>query len=95
MHRAWWGHRLIAESDDVVVAEGRHWFPREDVRLEFLRESGTRTVSPGVGEARYWHLVVDGELNADAALAHPDPEPGQEALRGRIAFQHGVEIERR
>lgn len=92
--RAWWKHRLIAESEDVVLADGRHWFPARDVRFEYLRESQTRVPTPGVGEARYWHVVVDGDLKADAAIAHPDPAPAHADVRGRIAFGDGVEIER-
>ena len=93
MTRAWWKHTLIAESDRVVVADGRHWFPREDVRLDYLRESQTRTAFPGLGRARYWHVIVKGELKADAAVSFPDPGPERAAIRGRVAFQHGVEIE--
>ncbi len=92
--RAWWNNRMIAESDDAVLADGRVWFPREHVRFEYLRESSTRSHTPGRGETRYWHVVVDGSLKADAARAHPDPEPGGAPVRERISFWNGVEIER-
>ncbi|HUP18721.1 MAG TPA: DUF427 domain-containing protein [Gemmatimonadota bacterium] len=93
MTRAWWKHTLIAESDRALVANGRYWFPRQDVRFHYLRESHTRSESPDLGPARYWHVIVDGELRADAAVSHPDPSPERAAIRGRVAFQHGVEIE--
>lgn len=91
--RAWWNNAVVAESDDVVVAEGRHYFPEDDVRDGVLQESQTETTHPEKGEMRYFHVVVDGRLNADAAYAIVDPEPGWESLAGRVAFWHGIEIE--
>lgn len=91
--RAWWNNGVVAESDDVIEVDGRHYFPEEDVHREFLQESQTGTTHPEKGRVRYFHVIVEGRLNADAAWTVPDPEPGYEALDGRIAFWHGVEIE--
>ncbi|MBW3660993.1 MAG: DUF427 domain-containing protein [Gemmatimonadetes bacterium] len=91
--RAWWNNEVVAESDDVVLADGRHYFPERDVRTEFLQESQTATTHPQTGEVRYFHVVVEGELNADAAWTIPRPEPGWERLEGRVAFWHGIEVE--
>lgn len=91
--RAWWNNRVVAESDDVIEVDGRHYFPAEDVHREFLQESQTATTHPEKGRVRYFHVIVEGRLNADAAWTVPDPESGYEALDGRIAFWHGVEIE--
>lgn len=91
--RAWWNNRLVAESEDVVVVDGIHYFPEEDVRTEHLQDSQTATTHPEKGPVRYFHVVVDGKLNADAAWILSDPEPGYETLSDRIAFWHGVEVE--
>lgn len=91
--RAWWNNRVVAESDDVVVVDGLRYFPAADVRMEFLQESQTATTDPEKGGVRYYHVVVDGKLNADAAWTVADPEPGYESLADRIAFWHGVEVE--
>lgn len=91
--RAWWNNEVVAESDDVLVVDGRHYFPREDVRREVLQESQTATTHPEKGEVEYFHVIVNGRLNADAAWTVPDPEPGYEGLDDRIAFWHGVEVE--
>jgi uncharacterized protein (DUF427 family) len=93
MKKAYWNGTVIAASEDTIVVDGRHYFPREDVREGCLRPSQTHAPSPGMGEARYFHVVVGRELNADAAWTFPDPEPDFESLRGRIAFWHGVEVE--
>lgn len=91
--RAWWNNQVVAESDDVLVVEGRHYFPREDVREGVLQESQTETTHPERGELLYYHVIVDGRLNADAAWTVPEPEPGWQAIAGRIAFWHGIEVE--
>jgi len=93
MPKAYWNGALIAESDDTLLVDGHHYFPAADVRDEFLRPSQTRAASPDKGEARYYHVLVGRELNADAAWTYPRPEDGFRQLAGRIAFWHGVEVE--
>ena len=93
MPKAWWRGTILAESDDTILVGGNHYFPRSAVRQGFLHESQTRSHHPGLGEALYYHVVVDGELNADAAWTFPDPEPDARRLAGRIAFWHGIEVE--
>jgi uncharacterized protein (DUF427 family) len=93
MTKAYWNGAVIAASEDTVVVDGRHYFPREHVREECLRPSQTRATTPGKGEARYFHVVVGRELNADAAWTYPKPAPDFERLKGRVAFWHGIEVE--
>jgi len=93
MPKAYWKGAVIAASDDTLLVDGNHYFPLEHVREECLRPSQTRAASPEKGEARYFHVLVGRELNADAAWTYPDPMPAFHELKGRIAFWHGIEIE--
>lgn len=93
MPKAYWNGALIAESDETIVVEGRHYFPPGSVRREYLQESQTRTTSPREGEATFYHLAVDGELNADAAWSYHRPKAAARHIKGYIAFWHGVEVE--
>ena len=93
MTKAYWNGTVVAASEDAIVVDGHHFFPRGDVREQCLRPSQTRATTPVKGEAQYFHVVVGRELNADAAWTYPEPERGFESLRGRIAFWHGIEIE--
>jgi uncharacterized protein (DUF427 family) len=34
MPKAVWNGEVIADSDDTVIVEGNHYFPRESVRAE-------------------------------------------------------------
>ena len=90
--RAVWNSRVIAQSDDTLLVEGNHYFPAGSVDRAFLRDSETRTSCPWKGEASYYHLVVDGEVNRDAAWYYPDPKPAARPITGRIAFWRGVEM---
>ena len=58
MTKATWNGALIAESDDTVVVEGNHYFPRDAVDASLLRDSASTTVCPWKGTAHYYSLVV-------------------------------------
>lgn len=88
--KAIWNDQVIAESDDTVVVDGNHYFRPADVRQDLLEASETHTTCGWKGQANYYHIVVGGERNADAAWTYPDPKPAAEELRGRLAFWKGV-----
>jgi uncharacterized protein (DUF427 family) len=92
MTKAVWNGAVIAESDDTIVVEKNHYFPRPAERSEYLRESDTHTRCPWKGTASYLSLEVDGERNPDAAWYYPDPMRPAAKIRDRIAFWRGVEV---
>ncbi|MCE2502878.1 MAG: DUF427 domain-containing protein [Chlorobi bacterium] len=90
--KALWNGAVIAESDDAVVVEGNHYFPRSTVKDDYLKESQLHTVCPWKGEASYYTLVVDGKENPDAAWFYREPSEAAERIKDRVAFWRGVEI---
>ena len=90
--KAVWKGRVLAESDETVVVEGNHYFPPDSVQREFFRESATHTICPWKGEASYYDVVVEGEVNRDAAWYYPETKSAADEIRGRVAFWHGVEV---
>jgi uncharacterized protein (DUF427 family) len=90
--KATWNGAVIAESDDTVVVEGNHYFPRDSVRADYLRDSQTHTVCPWKGTASYHSLEVDGTTNPDAAWYYPDPKDAAKEITDRVAFWRGVEV---
>ncbi len=90
--KATWNGAVIAESDDTVVVEGNHYFPRDAIKPEYFRESATTSTCPWKGEAAYFDVVVDGEVNADAAWYYDTPKPAAENITERVAFWHGVAV---
>jgi uncharacterized protein (DUF427 family) len=90
--RATWNGVVIAESDDTVVVERNHYFPRESVRPEYLRPSDTQSICPWKGTASYFTLAVEGSENRDAAWYYPEPKDAAAQIRDRVAFWKGVEV---
>ncbi len=93
MAKATWKGAVVAESDDCVVVEGNQYFPSAAVRREYLRPSATHTTCPWKGVASYYDVVVDGEVNRDAAWYYGEPKPAAAEIRDRIAFWRGVRVD--
>ena len=92
MATATWNGTVLASSDDTVVVEGNHYFPRESVVEGVLVDSGRTSVCPWKGTASYSSVVVDGQVNEDAAWYYPEPKDAAAQIRDRIAFWKGVEV---
>ena len=93
MPKAMWNGTVIAESDRTKVVEGNQYFPPDAVRREHLRESSTHTTCPWKGVASYYDVVVDNEVNKDAAWYYPETKEAANDIRGYIAFWRGVSVE--
>lgn len=90
--RAVWNDLVIAESDDTVVVEGNHYFPRQALREDVLRDSDKHTTCSWKGLASYFTLEHEGARSEDAAWYYPDPKSGAEMVRDRVAFWKDVEV---
>ena len=93
MPRASWNGTVIAESNRCIVVEGNQYFPPDAVKLEFLRESATHTVCSWKGTASYYDVIVDGQINKDAAWYYPDTKPEANNVKCYVAFWKGVRVE--
>ena len=90
--KATWNQSVLAESDETVVVESNHYFPISSISEEFFQPSDTTTHCPWKGDASYYNIVVDGNVNKDAAWFYPAPKEGAKELEGRVAFWRGVEV---
>ena len=93
MAKAIWNGQIIAESDETVIVEGNHYFPRDSVKAEYLADSERHTVCWWKGQASYYHIQVDGETNQDAAWYYPTPKPAAKKITDYVAFWKGVKVE--
>lgn len=91
--RAVWNNTVLAESDETIVVEGNHYFPPEAIRLEYFRPSETHSTCPWKGEASYYDVVVNDEVNKDAAWYYAETKDAAREIKGRVAFWKGVRIE--
>jgi uncharacterized protein (DUF427 family) len=92
MVKAVWKDKIIAESDDYLVVEGNYYFPPDSINMEYLRESEVHTTCPLKGLASYYDIVVNGDINKEAAWYYPDPKPGASKIKNYVAFWKGVEF---
>lgn len=90
--KAVWNDEVIAQSDDTVVLEGNHYFPREALNPKYFEESSQKTTCPWKGTASYYDVVVGDARNPGAAWYYPDPKSAASRIEGRVAFWRGVEV---
>lgn len=93
MAKAIWNGKVLAESEETIVVEGNHYFPRSAVNMQYFQPSESHTVCPWKGTASYYTLVVDGEENPDAAWYYPDPSEAAARIKDHIAFWRGVDVQ--
>lgn len=90
--KAIWKGKIIAESDNTVVVESNHYFPKDSINCESFIESNKTSYCPWKGEAHYFSISVDGDINQDAAWYYPEPKDAAKEIAGRVAFWRGVEV---
>lgn len=90
--KAIWNDQVVAESDETIVVESNHYFPSDSIKREFFIESSTTTICPWKGEASYYSLSVNGEVNRDAAWYYSTPKDAAMRIKDRVAFWQGVQI---
>jgi uncharacterized protein (DUF427 family) len=94
MPKALWNDTVIAESTVFETVENNIYFPPDAIRKENFHPSETHTVCGWKGTASYYDVVVDGQVNKDAAWYYPDPKPAAKNIKGHIAFWKGVKVEK-
>jgi uncharacterized protein (DUF427 family) len=82
---------VIAESTRAVALfesglPPRFYLPAEDVLMDLLEPSETKTRCAYKGIASYWHVRAGGTLHDDLAWTYPEPERDGQAIRDLICF---------
>ena len=93
MAKAMWNGKVVAESDKTEVVEGNQYFPLDSVRKEYLQPSDKESACPWKGTASYYNVVVDGNVNENAAWYYPNPKDAAKQIKDYVAFWNGVEVE--
>jgi uncharacterized protein (DUF427 family) len=94
MAKATWNGAVLAESDRYEVVEGNVYFPPEALKREHFQDSATHTTCGWKGLCSYYNVVVNGQVNKDAAWYYPEPKDAARNIRGYVAFWKGVQVER-
>jgi uncharacterized protein (DUF427 family) len=91
--KAIWNGVVVAESDDTLVVEGNHYFPESSLKREYVTFSNHRSSCPWKGQAYYYSLFVNGDMNENAVWYYPEPSEAAAQIKGRVAFWKGVKVE--
>jgi uncharacterized protein (DUF427 family) len=91
--KAIWNGAVLAEADKTEVVEGNHYFPPDSLYRQYFKASDTHTVCGWKGTASYYHIVVNGQENQDAAWYYPTPLPAAKNIAGFVAFWKGVQVQ--
>jgi uncharacterized protein (DUF427 family) len=94
MAKAMWEGAVLAESNQTVEVEGNQYFPSDEIRKEYFRDSELHTVCPWKGTASYFDVEVNGKRNAGAAWYYPEPKAAAKQIAGYVAFWKGVKVEK-
>jgi uncharacterized protein (DUF427 family) len=92
MPKATWNGAVLASSEATQVVEGNHYFPAESVERSLLEPSSNHTTCGWKGVASYYHVVVDGKRNENAAWFYPSTKPDAKHIEGYVAFWKGVTV---
>jgi len=90
--KAIWNGQVIAESDNTLVVENNHYFPKDSIKKEYFSVSETHTVCPWKGTASYFSVDVNGNSNKDAAWYYPTPSELAKNIKNYVAFWKGIEV---
>jgi len=90
--KAIWNGQVIAESNECINIENNQYFPLSAIKMEFLQKTETQTTCPWKGEASYYNIVVDGEINEDAAWFYKEPKTAAKHIKNYIAFWKSIKI---
>ena len=93
MAKAIWNGAVLAESKASIIVEGNHYFPPDSVKREHFKPSLTHTTCPWKGQASYYDVEVNGQVNKDAAWYYPSPKDAAKNITGYVAFWKGVKVE--
>jgi uncharacterized protein (DUF427 family) len=94
MAKATWAGTVLAESDKTVEVEGNQYFPPDSVQMSHFQPSDYHTECGWKGTASYYNVVVEGQVNGNAAWYYPEPKSAASQIKNHVAFWRGVRVEK-
>lgn len=90
--RVFFHGEVVADSREVLMVREtgrlpRYYFPKKDVRTEWLQPSDHREPGQPKGTEVFWHLAVGEGRSEDAASTFHDPPAGAPDLTGHLTFE--------
>jgi len=84
---------IVAQSDDIVVADGYQYFPLAAVRIDWLEKTKKTAADCGCPHGvQFYDVVVDGKRHERAAWSYEKPRPEMAKVGGRFGFWEDVKV---
>lgn len=93
MAKAIFNNAVIAESNNTVMVEGNHYFPRDSVNMAYFKPNSKQSGCPWKGTANYYDVEVDGKVGSAAAWYYADPKEAASNIKDHVAFWGAVRVE--
>jgi uncharacterized protein (DUF427 family) len=97
--KATWNDTVIAEADksELIYIEGNWYFPPQSIKNDYFTPNDHHTTCFWKGEASYYNITVNGEVNDSAAWYYPAPMDGsiekvKKDFTNYVAFWRGVQV---
>ena len=91
--RAVLDNEILAESDDIVEAQGYSYFPASTVRLDLMEKSPKTASDLECPHGVQFYDVVNGaERSARAAWSYEAPQTKMKSIDHWVGFWKDVEI---
>jgi uncharacterized protein (DUF427 family) len=90
--QALWNNTVIAERDDTVIVDAKHYFPVSALKREYITFSHHSASYSWEGQASQNCLPVKEEMNPDVVCYCADPKSKAANIQGRVAFWKGVKV---
>lgn len=84
---------VIAESDETVMVEGNHYFPRQSINMEYFTPNTKTSVCPWKGTAEYFDVAAGGQTAEAAAWTYKQPKDAASEIKDHLAFWGAVTVE--
>ncbi len=97
MPKASWNGQVIADTKDTKdfqTVESNIYFPMKAVDKKYFKSSDHTSYCPWKGTANYFHVVVEGKENKNAAWTYKSPKPAAKKIQDHVAFWKGVKVEK-
>ena len=90
--KAIWNNEIIAETDQVLEVEGRHYFPQNDVKLEYLSSIEDCEECSEKSVTTLFDLEVEGKDLPNSVWYYPNMKEDAVQVSGYMAFSDHVFI---
>ena len=86
------GH-VVAQSDDIIEAQGYQYFPPAAVRLDWLEKVEKTPHDLECPHAvQFYDVVIEGKRHKRAAWSYEKPLPKMAKVGGRFGFWEDVVV---